>query len=197
MSNILVALAYIRCRAKRRNTINKLLFAFWFNLSSQIFFNLMPKVFNRIQIGGFRWSSPPVYAHFFKESLGIPRTVFRIVVLHKPVRGWRWKSCFNEGKKGFTKYNVASIFPSNMHTPVAPFLLIPTQTCTFTGCLGCGFGRGFMPSILQQKRQWVSSCTLVSSLLMTSSNVSVCFVLLPTTIQMICHIKTDDTIWFG
>ena len=103
MSNILVALAYIHCRSKCRNTINKLLFAFWFNLSSQIFFNLMPRTFNRIQIGGFRWSSPPVYAHFFKESLGIPRAVFRIVILHKPVRGWRQKSCFNERKKGFTK----------------------------------------------------------------------------------------------
>ena len=197
MSNILVALAYIRCRAKRRNTINKLLFAFWFNLSSQIFFHLVPKVFNRIQIGGFRWSSPPVYAHFFKESLGIPRAVFRIVILHKPGGG---NLALMKGRRVLQRilqYNVASILPSNMHTSVAPFLLIPTQTCTFTGCLGCGFGRGFMPSILQQKRQWVSSCTLVSSLLMTSSNVSVCFVLLPTTIQMICHIKTDDTIWFG
>ena len=37
-----------------------------------------------------------------------------------------------------SQYNVTSIFLSNMHTPVAPFLLIPAQTCTFTGCFGRG-----------------------------------------------------------
>ena len=92
-----------------------------------------------------------------------------------------------------SQYNVASIFPSNMHAPVAPFLLIPTQTCTSTGCLGRGFGRGFMPSFLQQERWWVSSCTLVSSLHMTSSNVSVCFVPLATQDAFAClHCELAD-----
>ena len=37
------------------------------------------------------------------------------------------------------QYSSASIIPSNMHTLVAPFLLIPSHTWTLSECLGLGF----------------------------------------------------------
>ncbi len=73
--------------------------------------------------------------------------------------------------KMFT-YRSAFMIPSKMQTVVAPFQLIPPHTWTFTGCFGLGLFRGFWPFLRQQKRRCVSSCTLVSSVQMTSSNGS-------------------------
>ena len=61
--------------------------------------------------------------------------------------------------------------PSKMQIPVAPFLLIPAHICTFVGCFGCGLGRGFSPSFLQQYRRLQSDCILDSLLHMTSSKL--------------------------
>jgi len=38
-----------------------------------------------------------------------------------------------------SQYSGASITPSKIQIPVAPFLLMPAQTCTSMGCFGRGF----------------------------------------------------------
>jgi len=66
----------------------------------------------------------------------------------------------------------AFIFPSKIHMPVAPFLLIPAETWTFVGCLGRGLGRGLSPSFRQQYLLSLSNWILASSVQITSSKFS-------------------------
>lgn len=61
------------------------------------------------------------------------------------------------------------ILPSNMHTFVAPCLLMPAQTWTFTGCSGLGFSLGGWFALRKQCLWWNSSWTDVSSFQMTSN----------------------------
>ena len=53
-------------------------------------------------------------------------------------------------------------------TLVAPFKLIPAHTCTLTGCFAFGLFFGASPILRQQNRRWDSSCTVHSSVQMTS-----------------------------
>ena len=69
-------------------------------------------------------------------------------------------------------YIAASIIPSKMQISVAPCHPIPAHTCTLTGCLARGFGRGYSPFFLQQNLSWHSSCTDNSSVHKTSSKLS-------------------------
>ena len=86
MSDVFLALLCIHNLAPEFvNTVNQLLLCLWFYFPSNVFFQLVPQILNRIEVGGFRWCSPPVYASLFHEVLRTPRCVLRIIVLHKLV----------------------------------------------------------------------------------------------------------------
>ena len=52
---------------------------------ANIFFKLMPQVFYRIQVGGFRRGLLPVDAVVSHPLLCIPRRMLQVIVLHKLV----------------------------------------------------------------------------------------------------------------
>lgn len=62
------------------------------------------------------------------------------------------------------------MIPSKMQMPVLPLELIPAHTWTIVGCFGLGLGLGASPRFLHANLRWLSSCTVHSSVQITSSN---------------------------
>lgn len=60
-------------------------------------------------------------------------------------------------------YRSAFMIPSNMQTPVAPFLLMPAQTCTFTGCFGLQEKTGEDTGTVNFKELFVANWKLINT----------------------------------
>lgn len=69
-------------------------------------------------------------------------------------------------------YFIAFMFPINIIILVAPRVEIPPHTWILAGCLGHGFNSHTSFSLRKHNLPWWSSCTVHSSVNMTSSNCS-------------------------
>ena len=93
-------------------TINKFLFGPWLHSGFQVELKLVPQVFDRIEVGAFWRSPPPVYAVFFKEGLRNSRGMFWIVILHEAVL---WKLLSEKGNQRGSKYVAVEV---GFHNPL-------------------------------------------------------------------------------
>ena len=75
--------------------------------------------------------------------------------------------------------------PSKIQISVLPLKLIPAQMWSFKGCLGLGLGLGVSPFFLQQNRQWVSSCTVHSSVYTVYHICEVIIIPLPNQVSLL------------
>ena len=84
-------------------------------------------------------STQPVYIILLEEG---PRSSCRMLGSLSCTNLWSSSVWLMNGRRVVSRirqYSSASIIPSNMHTLVAPFRLIPAHTCTLSECLGFGF----------------------------------------------------------
>lgn len=120
---------------------------------------------------GLRRSTPPVHTIFFKECLCTTKHMLGVVTLHEMVLSCQ-KPCTDEWQEALILFRMdtqksAFIVPVNMQISVAPSILIPAQTCTFTGCFAWGLFFGNFPSFIQHLFWCVSSCADASSVQIT------------------------------
>ena len=139
--NISTTLVHINCIPKSKNSSNQLLFGLRLNLSSNEFFSSC----QRFSMGFISGDSGGVHHQLMldrtKKSWAALDVCFgSLSCINRCTWGGGYFSAIN-GSNVFSKisqYSGAAIIPSNMHTLVAPFLLIAVHMWTLVGCLGRG-----------------------------------------------------------
>ena len=119
----------------------------------EILFEMAPNSLNGVQVWGFCRSLPPVYV-IMEELFSDTTSMFWVLVLLESTICVIIKCRLNKinGKSPTLRiltYRAAFIMSVKIMHLVAPYLDIPPQTYTFTGCLGLGLN--FLASLLVMK----------------------------------------------
>ena len=115
------------------------LFLRWvLNFPSDKLLQFMPKIFDWVQVWGFKGCCPPVNTFLMIEFSCNLQTMFWVIVLDKTMVIWIYilneqKMCWSQNR-----YKGAFISPSKMHKPASPRWLMPTQTWNLSGCFSFG-----------------------------------------------------------
>ena len=65
--DIFITFLHIYCIPKKLDPSDEFRFSSWLDFTSYVFFQFMPQIFYRVEIGGFRGSFPPSYSFLFKK----------------------------------------------------------------------------------------------------------------------------------